>query len=119
MSITGIGGFFFRAQDPKALDAWYKTHFAIGMGADYTPWQQQAGPTVFMPFPADTDYFPAGKQWKLNLRTDDIDAMMAQLRAAGVEVITDPAWDTPETGRFCKVHDPEGNAVEIWQPPVD
>jgi predicted enzyme related to lactoylglutathione lyase len=118
MGITGIGGLFFRARDPQALGAWYDAHFGIGMGPQ-GPWQQQAGPTVFMPFKADTDYFAADKQWMINLRTDDLDAKMAELRAAGIAVKTDPAWDTPETGRFARIHDPEGNAIELWQPPED
>lgn len=85
----------------------------------YDPWQQQAGPTVFMPFKADTDYFPAAKQWMMNFRVADIDGLIAALRAAGVEVTTNPEWDTPETGRFARIHDPEGNPVELWQPPED
>ena len=116
MAVTGIGGLFFRARDPKALGAWYHTNFGIGF-VGYEPWQQQAGPTVFMPFAADTDYFAADKQWMINLRVDDLAAMIATLTAAGIEVKTDPSWDSPETGRFARVHDPEGNAVELWQPP--
>ena len=118
MAVTGIGGFFFRARDPEALAGWYRTHFSItAPGEDV--WRQQAGPTVFMPFEADTDYFGAGKQFMINLRVDDLDALLADLRGAGIEVLTDPSWDTPETGRFARVHDPEGNAVELWQPPPD
>jgi catechol 2,3-dioxygenase-like lactoylglutathione lyase family enzyme len=118
MGVTGIGGIFFRARDPEALRAWYLQHFGL-CPIGWEPWEQQAGPTVFMPFKADTDYFAADKQWMLNLRVDDIDDMLASLRSAGMEVKTDPAWDTPETGRFARVHDPEGNAVELWQPPPD
>ena len=115
MPVTGIGGFFFRANDPKALGAWYQTHFGMG-GYD---WQQAAGTTVFAPFAKDTDYFPADKQWMLNLRVDDLDAMITQLKAAGITVTQNPEWDTPETGRFARITDPEGNAVELWQPPVE
>ena len=117
MAVTGIGGFFFRARDPQALGDWYRTHFGIGLG-EYGQWQQQAGPTVFVPFAADSDYFAADKQWMLNLRVDDIGALLASLRGAGVEVVTDPSWNTPETGQFARVHDPEGNAIELWQPPA-
>jgi len=116
MAVTGIGGFFFRARDPQALGDWYRTHFGIGLG-EYGQWRQQAGPSVFMPFAADSDYFAADKQWMLNLRVDDIGALLASLRGAGVEVVTDPSWNTPETGQFARVHDPEGNAIEVWQPP--
>jgi predicted enzyme related to lactoylglutathione lyase len=116
MAVTGIGGFFFRAQDPKALKEWYKTHLGIGNGP-YGLWNQEAGKTVFAPFPAGTDYFATDKQWMLNLRVEGIDDLIASLRAAGIEVKTDPTWDTPETGRFARIHDPEGNAIELWQPP--
>lgn len=118
MAVTGIGGVFFRARDPEALAAWYRTHFGI---TDYTEtvWQQQAGPTVFMPFAADTDYFAADKQFMINLRVDDLDTLLTDLRRAGIEVLTDPTWDSPETGRFARVHDPERNAIEIWEPAAD
>ena len=85
----------------------------------WTPWEQQAGPTVFNPFAADTDYWPAGKQWMLNLRVTDIDDMIAALRGAGVEVTTKAEWDSPEVGRFARLYDPEGNPIELWQPAED
>ncbi|HLK24229.1 MAG TPA: VOC family protein [Caulobacteraceae bacterium] len=118
MPAVGIGGVFFRANDPEALQSWYGEH--LGVVADETgQWMQQAGPTVFMPFPSATDYFPAGKQWMLNFRVTEIGELIAALREAGIEVATDPAWDTPETGRFARIHDPEGNAVELWEPPAE
>jgi predicted enzyme related to lactoylglutathione lyase len=113
MPVTGIGGFFFRADDPDALSAWYKTHFGIG-GFD---WTQAAGTTVVAPFSKSTDYFAVDKQWMLNLRVSDLDALLGELAAAGVAIVTDPAWDTPETGRFARIHDPEGNPIELWEPP--
>ena len=118
MAVTGIGGLFLRAGDPKGLAAWYKQHFGIGF-ENYTPWQQQAGPTVFMPFAKDSDYFPLDRQWMLNLRVSDLPALLDALRAAGIEVVTKAEWDSPETGRFARVHDPEGNPVELWEPPED
>ena len=118
MPITGIGGIFFRARDPQALTAWYGTHFGVTM-TNYEPWQQEAGPTVFMPFSQDTDHIPAEKQWMLNLRVDDLDAMLAKLRDAHIDITTKPEWDTPETGRFARVFDPEGNAIELWEPPKE
>jgi predicted enzyme related to lactoylglutathione lyase len=120
MAVTGIGGFFFRAQDPKALAAWYLTHLGVGAPEGQFLWDQQAGPTVFSPFKADTDYFAADKSWMLNLRVDDLDGMLASLRAVGIEIITKAEWDaTPEIGRFARIHDPEGNAIELWQPPAE
>jgi predicted enzyme related to lactoylglutathione lyase len=116
MGVTGIGGVFFRAKDPKALAAWYRDHLGVGLGK-YGQWDQQAGKTVFMPFPATTDYWAADKQYMLNLRVEDLRALIHSLSAAGIEVITKPEWDSKETGHFARVHDPEGNAIELWQPP--
>jgi predicted enzyme related to lactoylglutathione lyase len=111
----GIGGFFFRSRDTKALAEWYSTHLGV---TDF--WTQEAGLTVFSPFKQDTTYFPADKQWMINFRVDDLDALMAQLRDAGIAIETRPdEWDTPETGRFARIHDPEGNQIELWQPPAD
>ena len=111
--VTGIGGLFFRSQDGKALAEWYRTHLGV---TDF--WMQDAGPTVFAPFAADTDYFPAGMQWMINLRVDDLDGIVASLRAAGIEVETRPEeWDSAQTGRFARIVDPEGNQIELWQPP--
>jgi len=117
--ITGIGGFFFLARDPRALARWYEANFGI----DQTPtdydqpgWQQQAGTTVFAPFPHDTTYFGnASKTWMLNFRVNDLAAMIEQLRDAGIEVNPDPKNPYPN-GSFAHLHDPEGNRIELWQP---
>lgn len=127
MAVTGIGGFFFRAQDPKALSTWYQTHLGVGPGctpsgevrADDWYWHTAAGPVVFTPFRAGTDYWAADKAWMLNLRVEGLDAMLERLRAAGIAVETRADWDTPETGRFARIHDPEGNAIELWEPPAE
>jgi predicted enzyme related to lactoylglutathione lyase len=119
MSVTGIGGFFFRARDPDGLLAWYREHLGVGAsnsGNDWA-WQQAAGPTVFAPFKADTDYFAADKQWMLNLRVEGLDALLAKLSSAGIKITTKTEWDSPETGRFARIHDPEGNPIELWEPP--
>ncbi|WP_423069336.1 VOC family protein [Devosia sp. CN2-171] len=112
---TGIGGIFFRARDTKALSAWYEEHLGVpGF------WTQDAGLTIYSPFEEATTYFPADKQWMINFRVDDLDGLIAQLKSAGIAVETRPnEWDTPETGRFARVADPEGNQIELWQPPVD
>jgi predicted enzyme related to lactoylglutathione lyase len=115
MGVTGIGGVFFRSNDTKALRAWYVEHLGVG-SAPYGKWQTQAGPSVFSPFAADTDYFPADRQYMLNLRVDDLDGMLAALRSAGIEVTTNPEWDMPGVGRFARLTDPEGNPLELWQP---
>lgn len=117
--VTGIGGLFFRARDPKGLGKWYQDHLGITIEptsyeANFEPWRQQAGVTVFAPFPSTSDYFPAEKQWMINLRVVSLDAMVAQLIAAGIEVKVDPQ-EYPN-GRFARLYDPEGNAIELWQP---
>ena len=109
---VGIGGIFFRSADTGALAAWYEKHLGV---TGY--WQQEAGMTVFAPFKQATDYFPAAKQWMINFRVDDIDALIAQLKSDGIAVETRAEWDTPETGRFARINDPEGNQIELWQPP--
>ena len=114
MPVTGIGGYFFRSDDPGALSAWYQTHLGITSGVD--GWQQSAGPTILAPFPKSTDYFPADRTSMLNLRVSGLDAALA---ASGIAAVRNPEWDTPETGRFARIHDPEGNPIELWEPPVD
>jgi glyoxylase I family protein len=118
MSAVGIGGVFFRANNPAVLQDWYRKHLGV-FADDGSAWVQQAGPTVFMPFPQDTDYFPTGKQWMINFRVTQLDRLLSALREAGIAITTDPEWDTPETGRFARIHDPEGNAVELWEPPSE
>ena len=113
MPVTGIGGLFVRSRDTKALAEWYKRHLGLGYG-----WSQEAGPTVFAPFDEASDYFAADRRWMLNLRVSDLDGLLDELRAAGVAVVTKPEWDTVETGRFARIHDPDGNPIELWEPPA-
>jgi len=116
--VTGIGGFFFRAKDPKALAKWYADHLGIGLvptsyGAQ--PWRQEAGPCAFQPFPEKTTYFGDDtKRWMLNFRVRGMDKMAAQLRAAGITVDIDQ--QLYPNGRFAHLHDPEGNPIELWEP---
>lgn len=99
MPVTGIGGFFFRSRDTKALADWYLTHLGVGASENVWIWNQQAGPTVFAPFKEDSDYFAADHRWMLNLRVEGLDDLIASLKAAGIEVITKPEWDAhPEIG---------------------
>jgi glyoxylase I family protein len=116
--VAGIGGLFFRARDPDGLAKWYRDHLGVAPvpGNSQTgPWRQKAGPTVFAPFPTDTDYFGnRRKTWMINFRVRDLGAMAAQLRRAGIKVEIDRK--RYPNGRFARLHDPEGNAIELWQP---
>ena len=114
--VTGIGGLFFRARDPEALNAWYAEHLGIeGDPPGAAPWRQQAGLTVFSAFEADTDYFKRpDQQHMVNFRVRDLDAMVQQLRSAGVDV--EVHSETYPNGRFAELFDPEGNPVQLWEP---
>ncbi len=116
--VSGIGGFFFRARDPVALSRWYRDHLGVDLvPEDYngTPWSQEAGPCAFAPFPETTDYFGSlEKTWMINFRVHDLDAMITQLRRAGISV--DVSAEAYPNGRFARLYDPEGNAIELWQP---
>ncbi|MDC0736970.1 VOC family protein [Cognatishimia sp. SS12] len=116
--VDGIGGVFFRAEDPKALAEWYERHLGIDPVAE-VPWTTAAGHTVFAPFAKDTSYFGRdSQQWMINFRVADLAAMIAQLEAAGIAVQTNPAWDADGAyGKFARIHDPEGNPIELWEPP--
>lgn len=115
--VTGVGGVFFRARDPSALSAWYETHLGINRAPtdmEMVPWRTTEGVAVFAPFAVDTDYFPPNQQFMVNFRVNDLDAMLAQLRATGIEPFNETTLDG--IGRFAHIHDPEGNAVELWEP---
>ncbi len=116
--VTGIGGLFFKAADSTSLARWYEQHLGIDLvptSYDVQPWTQEAGPTVFAPFAKDTDYFGRESQmWMVNLRVRNLEAMVAQLRGADIEVEVNEA-DYPN-GKFARLHDPEGNPIELWEP---
>lgn len=115
--VQGIGGVFFRSKNPESLADWYRQHLGIDpvpTSYDARPWQQEAGFTVFAPFPDDTAYFPPERQWMINFRVADLDAMVAQLRSADIEVTVDD--QAQPNGRFARLHDPEQNPIELWEP---
>ena len=113
--VTGIGGVFFRAGDPEALQAWYVEHLGVPVLDGHVVFQD-ANPTyVWAPFRADTDYWPVAKQGMVNFTVSDIEAMLAQLREAGVEV-DDAIQEMEGIGRFGWATDPEGNRFELWEP---
>lgn len=126
MGVLGMGGLFFRVRSPEAPTAWYREHLGVGGGcaAQDSPeppnewvWQALGGPMAFAPFKADSDYFAADKTFTLNFRVSDLDDMLEQLNAAGIAIITKPEWDEGGIGRFARIHDPEGNTIELWEPP--
>ena len=82
-------------------------------------WQTAGGPMVFAPFKADTDYFAADKAFMINLRVRDLDGLLERLNAARIEIITNAEWDAGGIGTFARIHDPEGNAIELWEPPAE
>ena len=122
--VTGIGGIFFKSKDPKALSAWYKTHLGIDVqawGGAAFEWKNPDNPagvgtTAWSLFPADTKYFaPSAAPFMVNYRVADLHALLAALRSEGVQV--EDKVDESEYGKFGWVVDPEGNKVELWQPP--
>lgn len=127
MGVLGMGGLFFRAKDPDALSAWYRDYLGVGAGCaaegmgppSEWVWTIQGGPMVFQPFKHDTDYFPADKGFMLNFRVSDLEGLLEQLNAAGIAIETRDEWDSPETGKFARIHDPEGNAIELWEAPAE
>jgi predicted enzyme related to lactoylglutathione lyase len=116
-AVGGIGGVFFRTSNPDGLRAWYAEHLGIEMESWGTMFTAKEGDlTVWAPFAADTDYFGSPEQQLMvNFRVRDLDAMLAQLRAAGVEVVD--RIEEQEYGRFGWATDPEGNRFELWEPP--
>jgi predicted enzyme related to lactoylglutathione lyase len=121
--VRGLGGFFFKANDPKALSAWYEKALGVSLekwGGAKFKWHEldeaRDALTVWTPFAADTDYFaPSEKPFMVNFRVDDLDKMLAQVRAAGGGQVIDKITDE-FNGRFGWVVDPEGNKIELWQP---
>lgn len=121
--VTGVGGIFLKARDSKALAAWYGKHLGVELtayGGVTFLWSDEVpkgtGMTVWSTFPADTPYFGPGPQTAMvNYRVDDLDALLEQLGAAGVTI--DPKRDESEYGRFAWIVDPEGNRLELFQPP--
>jgi hypothetical protein len=119
--VTGIGGVFFRARDPVKLAHWYRDQLGVDSGVDGdSVWQQESGPTVFAPVVSGADYYFAGPEQPVmvNFRVRDLDAMIAQLSAAGADVDGEVEIEE-ETGRFAWVIDPEGNRVQLWEPRLE
>ncbi|CAN4278099.1 VOC family protein [Pseudoxanthomonas sp. LjRoot125] len=121
--VTGIGGIFFKSADPKALSAWYRDHLGLDVsdwGGAIFPWGGEGSPvgmTIWSPFKQDTTYMaPSTSSFMINFRVADLDALLAALREEGCNVVGDP--QVSEQGKFGWVLDPEGNKVELWEPPA-
>ena len=120
--VTGLGGVFFKSDDPERLYAWYESHLGIKReeGGVMFHWRDkdtnEAGMTVWALFKKDTKYFDPGRApFMINYRVDDLDALLTRLRAEGVTV--DDRREDGQYGRFAWVMDPEGNRIELWEPP--
>ena len=117
--VTGIGGFFFRAKDPAALNRWYAEHFGVlnpdAISYDDESWFQDRGETVFTALDPDSSMpGPSEKTWMINFRVDDIDGLVERLRTAGIAV--EPHDEEYPNGRFAELADPEGNRIQLWEP---
>jgi catechol 2,3-dioxygenase-like lactoylglutathione lyase family enzyme len=123
--ITGIGGVFFKAKNPKKLGGWYKRHLGLPLEEQWSGWTFQwrefgnpkkTGATVWCAFNPDTKYFGRGKQGHMiNYRVINLKEMLAQLKKEGVWV--DAKIEVSKFGKFGWIKDGEGNRVELWEPP--
>ena len=124
--VTGIGGIFFKGQNADDLRTWYREHLGIPVTNEYGypfKWKgvedpDEDGATIFSIFAGDTDYFaPSKSSFMVNYRVDDLHALLAKLREEGVKV--DEKIDESEYGKFGWAYDPDGNKIELWEPPAE
>jgi len=124
--VTGIGGIFFKSKDPKVLRTWYDKHLGVSPlpdGEVIFRWREvdrpeETGYTAWSIFPQNTRYLdPSTASFMINYRVADLHALLAQLRAEGIEV--DEKTEESEFGKFGWVMDPEGNRIELWEPPQE
>ena len=117
---VGVGGIFLKAKEPKVLQAWYHAHLGVPLsewGMTVFEGPEAQGQTVFSFFPETTKNFEGDQRAMVNFRVDALDEVLAQVEAAGARV--DPKRDDSEYGKFGWFWDPEGNRVELWEPPVE
>lgn len=123
--VTGVGGIFFKSDDPEKLYQWYSEHLGIHPAPDGTgavfEWRDaddadKKGMTVWSIFPRNTKYFePSSSPFMINYRVDDLDALLEGLKKEGVQI--DPHREDYDYGRFAWIMDPDGNRIELWEPP--
>ena len=117
--VTGVGGIFFRANDPAALQRWYVEHLGLPESDGYVSFEcgknSEHGVTAWSAFERESEYFGELKQQcMINYRVDDLDALLERLSAEGVQIV--PNREDYDYGRFAWIVDPEGNRVELWEP---
>ncbi len=120
--VVGIGGIFFKCRDPEAINAWYKEHLGFKVNEYGCLWEgrdadnpEERTLLQWAPFPADTDYFePAKREFMINYRVADLEALLPQLKKEGVEVVGE--IQSFPYGKFAHIMDPEGNKIELWEP---
>ena len=123
--VTGVGGIFFKSDNPEKLYAWYEQHLGIQRAPDGTgttfEWRDAEDPyrkgmTVWSIFPHNTKYFePSRSPFMINYRVDDLDVLLEALKKEGVQI--DPHREDYDYGRFAWIMDPDGNRIELWEPP--
>jgi predicted enzyme related to lactoylglutathione lyase len=120
--VTGIGGIFFKCQDPTKIKSWYQQHLGLNI-TDYGvqfEWNQEGdtskkGSTTWAPFSAKSDYFaPSNKEFMINYRVDNLVALVEELKKEGVPLLDEIA--VYDYGKFIHLMDPEGNKIELWEP---
>jgi len=125
--VIGIGGIFFRSENPKALQAWYHEHLGFPRGDDDHPMavfrfdediaSGRAGYAIWSPFAKDTTYFdPSHSDYMINFRVDDLEGLLSSLKDKGVKIVDGPK-EEPPYGTFAWIIDPEGSKIELWEPP--
>ena len=120
--VIGLGGVFFKSEDPGRIQAWYGTNLGLvpGPGGVEFPWRSRDNPekqhsTVWSVFPSGSDYFGPGRApFMINYIVDDMDAILAKLAGNGVRI--DPKREDHDYGRFAWIFDPDGNKIELWEP---
>jgi len=123
--VTSLGGIFFKCEDPEKMKKWYSEHLGLKTdeyGTNFE-WRKSSDPTmkgftVWSPFSNDSKYFePSKKEFMINYRVDNIEALIDVLRKEGVTILDD--IDSSEYGKFIHIMDPEGNKIELWEPVDD
>lgn len=120
--VTGLGGVFFKSKDPKMMNDWYRQHLGMNTNEYGTVFEwrladdpEKKGSTIWNPFKETTKYFePSDKDYMFNFRVADLEALLKELKAAGIEQVGE--LQVFDYGKFAHIMDPEGNKIELWEP---